>query len=80
MIPDIGLMIAAYIVLRSAEALVHLSPTAGIHGRLESGPRTVIGILALGALAVALICGWDLRARGTESAEGVSAFHRMRTP
>ncbi|HUT62151.1 MAG TPA: hypothetical protein VNA25_30295 [Phycisphaerae bacterium] len=65
MIPEIGILIATYIVFRALEAIVSTG-AGGCHADLSFASRFLIGLLGVGVIAVAMIVGWDLWERGTQ--------------
>ena len=65
MIPDIGLMIAAYILFRALEAVLHLG-AGGHHGKLPAAAQVVIALLAILLTLVVSILAVDLWQAGTE--------------
>jgi hypothetical protein len=52
----IGLIVAAYVIFRSAESLLHLGK-GGTHQNLAKASQLIIGLLALVALAAAALFG-----------------------
>ena len=58
-IDAIGLIIAAYIVFRSIESLLHMGK-GGTHNDLFLPSQIIIGLLAIAALAVAVVFGLAL--------------------
>ena len=66
MIPDIGVMIAAYIVTRMVALL----------GQPQSQANLVAKVLAVITILVALVCGFDVALRGLTKQTNVPTLMR----
>jgi hypothetical protein len=64
MIPDIGLIVAVYVVFRCIESLAHLTK-GGSGSELHIGAQWLIALCGIAAIATAFICGAHLYNAGT---------------
>lgn len=65
MIAEIGLIVAAHVVFRGIEGVVHLAP-GDQHEKLPVGAQVFLALLAVGVVILGVAVGRELLQRGTE--------------